>query len=96
MNPSTILRDVSIADFYGGKNILITGATGFMGKVLVEKLLRDCRDVKNIYVLVRMKRGGEFNSDEFNSSAMKTFAYFNLLAQQSILFIVIRIMLKTS
>lgn len=59
MDSSKILRDVSIADFYGGKNILITGATGFMGKVLVEKLLRDCRDVKSIYVLVRMKRGGK-------------------------------------
>lgn len=58
MNPSKILRNVSIAEFYGGKNILITGATGFMGKVLVEKLLRDCGDVKCIYILVRMKRGG--------------------------------------
>lgn len=61
MDSSEILRNVSIADFYGGKNILITGATGFMGKVLVEKLLRDCHDVKVIYILVRMKRGGEFS-----------------------------------
>lgn len=53
------LREISIAKFYGGKSILITGATGFMGKVMVEKLLRDCRDVKCIYILVRMKRGGK-------------------------------------
>lgn len=59
MDPSNILHGVSIADFYSGKNILITGATGFMGKVMVEKLLRDCVDVNIIYVLVRMKRGGE-------------------------------------
>jgi alcohol-forming fatty acyl-CoA reductase len=59
MNPSKVLRDASIAEFYGGKNILITGATGFMGKVMVEKLLRDCEHVKCIYVLVRMKRGGK-------------------------------------
>lgn len=58
MELTKTLRDVSIAEFYGGKNILITGATGFMGKVLVEKLLRDCGDVKCIYILVRMKRGG--------------------------------------
>ncbi|CAG2122602.1 unnamed protein product, partial [Medioppia subpectinata] len=28
-----------------------------MGKVLVEKLLRSCSDVKNIYVLLRTKKG---------------------------------------
>jgi FlaA1/EpsC-like NDP-sugar epimerase len=56
---NSVLRNSSIAEFYGGKNILITGATGFMGKVLVEKLLRDCLQVKCIYILVRMKRGGK-------------------------------------
>ncbi|XP_023673586.1 fatty acyl-CoA reductase 1-like isoform X2 [Paramormyrops kingsleyae] len=45
----------SIADFYAGKNILITGATGFMGKVLVEKLLRSCPDINALYILVRPK-----------------------------------------
>ncbi|KAK6482740.1 fatty acyl-CoA reductase 1 [Huso huso] len=48
---------VSIAGYYAGKDILITGATGFMGKVLVEKLFRSCPDVKNIYILVRPKAG---------------------------------------
>ncbi|KAM7359604.1 putative fatty acyl-CoA reductase CG5065 isoform 1-T2 [Cochliomyia hominivorax] len=46
-----------VASWYAGKNIFITGATGFMGKVLVEKLLRSCPDVKNIYLLIRSKRG---------------------------------------
>uniref|UniRef100_A0A0A1XHC5 Fatty acyl-CoA reductase n=1 Tax=Zeugodacus cucurbitae TaxID=28588 RepID=A0A0A1XHC5_ZEUCU len=46
-----------IAQWYAGKSILITGATGFMGKVLVEKLLRSCPDVKNIYLLIRSKKG---------------------------------------
>uniref|UniRef100_W5ND98 Fatty acyl-CoA reductase n=1 Tax=Lepisosteus oculatus TaxID=7918 RepID=W5ND98_LEPOC len=47
----------SIADYYAGKNVLITGATGFMGKVLVEKLLRSCPEVRAIYILVRPKAG---------------------------------------
>ena len=47
----------SIADFYAGKSVLITGATGFMGKVLVEKLLRSCPEVQALYVLVRPKAG---------------------------------------
>lgn len=64
MDSNKILRETSIAQFYGGKSILITGATGFMGKVMVEKLLRDCREVECIYILVRMKRGGKENFAE--------------------------------
>ncbi|XP_035466046.2 fatty acyl-CoA reductase 1 isoform X1 [Scophthalmus maximus] len=47
----------SIAEYYAGKNVLITGGTGFMGKVLVEKLLRSCPEVKALYLLVRPKAG---------------------------------------
>ncbi|XP_063836545.1 fatty acyl-CoA reductase wat-like [Ostrinia nubilalis] len=46
-----------IQKFYNGKNILITGATGFLGKILVQKLLRCCPGVENLYLLVRQKRG---------------------------------------
>ncbi|XP_069037556.1 fatty acyl-CoA reductase 1 isoform X2 [Lepisosteus oculatus] len=48
---------VSIPKYYEGKNVLITGATGFMGKVLLEKLLRSCPAVNAVYVLVRQKAG---------------------------------------
>ncbi|KAE8295830.1 Fatty acyl-CoA reductase 1 [Larimichthys crocea] len=44
---------VNIPEYYAGKNVLITGATGFMGKVLLEKLLRSCPEVKSVYVMVR-------------------------------------------
>lgn len=47
----------SVVEYYAGKNVLITGATGFMGKVLVEKLLRSCPEVKALYILVRPKAG---------------------------------------
>ncbi|CAL8235721.1 unnamed protein product [Boreogadus saida] len=48
---------VSIPEYYAGKNVLITGATGFMGKVLLEKLLRSCPQVRSVYVMVRPKAG---------------------------------------
>lgn len=48
---------VSIPEYYEGKNVLLTGATGFMGKVLLEKLLRSCPKVQAVYVLVRHKSG---------------------------------------
>lgn len=47
----------SIRDFYKGKSIFITGASGFMGKVLVEKLLYSCSELKQIFVLIREKKG---------------------------------------
>ncbi|XP_066593573.1 putative fatty acyl-CoA reductase CG5065 [Prorops nasuta] len=47
----------SVKDFYRNRSILITGGTGFMGKVLVEKLLRSCPGIKIIYLLIRPKKG---------------------------------------
>lgn len=46
-----------IQSFYVDKTIFITGASGFMGKVLLEKLLYCCSDLNKIYVLIRPKRG---------------------------------------
>ncbi|KAJ8924569.1 hypothetical protein NQ315_000718, partial [Exocentrus adspersus] len=46
-----------VADWYRGKSVFITGATGYMGKVMVEKLLYSCSGVKKIYILIRNKRG---------------------------------------
>lgn len=69
VNGNTIFDDVcefesefsknipTIPEFYAGKEIFITGGSGFMGKVLIEKLLRSCPGIKAIYVLLRPKKG---------------------------------------
>ncbi|GBN08699.1 Putative fatty acyl-CoA reductase CG5065 [Araneus ventricosus] len=49
----------SIPAFYEGRSVFITGATGFIGKVLVEKLLRSCPGIQTVYILMREKRGKE-------------------------------------
>ncbi|PWA95109.1 gland-specific fatty acyl-CoA reductase 1 [Artemisia annua] len=43
----------SIVDFLENKVILITGATGFLAKIFVEKILRVQPNVKKLYLLVR-------------------------------------------
>lgn len=48
-----------IANWYQNQIIFVTGSTGFMGKVLVEKLLRDCPNIKTCFLLMRTKRGIE-------------------------------------
>lgn len=47
----------SLAEFYSNKNVLITGATGFVGKVLLWKLLTEFKDIGTIFVLMREKNG---------------------------------------
>ncbi|XP_032678741.1 fatty acyl-CoA reductase wat isoform X2 [Odontomachus brunneus] len=47
----------SVQEFYNGQSVFITGGTGFMGKLLIEKLLRACPGIATIYLLVRPKKG---------------------------------------
>lgn len=53
------LNTLDIPASFAGKSVLITGATGFIGKVLVEKILRDCPDVKRLYLMIRPGRKGD-------------------------------------
>jgi alcohol-forming fatty acyl-CoA reductase len=48
-----------IKEFYKDKTIFLTGATGFLGKVILEKFFRSLPEIKVIYILVRPKRGVE-------------------------------------
>lgn len=46
-----------VQDFYRDGCVLVTGGTGFVGKALLEKLLRSCPGISSIFVLIRPKRG---------------------------------------
>lgn len=48
-----INNGASVADFYQGQNVLVTGATGFLGGLLLQKLLKSCPGINLIYVLIR-------------------------------------------
>ena len=46
----------AIARFYSGKSVFITGGVGYIGKQVIEKLMRSCSEVDKIYVLMRAKK----------------------------------------
>ena len=46
-----------LAIFFSGKNVFITGGTGYLGRVLIHKLLSYCPDIGDLYLLVREKKG---------------------------------------
>lgn len=48
---------VGIREFFAGKTVFLTGVTGLVGKLVLEKLLRCCEGVEGVYVLVRAKKG---------------------------------------
>ncbi|CAN7999089.1 unnamed protein product [Ixodes hexagonus] len=46
-----------INEFFKDRAVFLTGGTGFLGKILIEKLLRSCHSLKNVYILLRAKDG---------------------------------------
>jgi hypothetical protein len=55
-NSATARALLSMRQTLAGKNILLIGATGFIGKVWLASLLTDLREIGRIYLLVRHNR----------------------------------------
>jgi thioester reductase-like protein len=47
-----------IQAYFADKAVLVTGATGFLGKAIVEKMLRSLPDLRRLYLLVRPQQRG--------------------------------------
>lgn len=61
-----------IKSFYKNKNVFVTGATGYLGKVLIEKLLRDCADMGKMFIMLRASSENDAKTkfDKFKKSAI--------------------------
>lgn len=67
----------AVQEFYRNATVLVTGGTGFLGIVLIEKLLRSCPHLRRIYVLVRSNNGKSFQ-ERFDQALQKPVSTFIL------------------
>ncbi len=49
-------KGTPVQEFYRDATVFVTGGTGFLGLVLIEKLLRSCPHLNRVYILMRTKR----------------------------------------
>ena len=47
---------MNVKEFYTGKTILLTGVTGFVGTVLLEKMIRTLPEFKKLYIMIRPRK----------------------------------------
>lgn len=59
-------------------HLIFSDEIGFMGKILIDKLLRSCPGVQNIYILIRPKKGKDIHTriEEMFDDSVRFF--FNL------------------
>lgn len=58
-----------------GTTILLTGATGFVGKVVLVKLLSEVPHINKIYVLFRKKEGSASLKQRFDKEIISSKAF---------------------
>jgi len=80
---------LGIKEFYTGKTIFLTGATGFVGKVVLEKIIRSLGNYKKLFVMVRAKKNMSVR-DRFEKSILSAELFDPLFAKDPILFQTLR------
>ena len=60
-----------------GKHVLITGTTGFVGKVMLEKIMRSVPDIGGVYLLIRGTKKYANAGSRFEFLKLNAPDYFN-------------------
>jgi fatty acyl-CoA reductase len=74
-----------ILEFYQGKSLFLTGVTGFLGKVLLERILSALDVVNKVYILIRPKKGSSLD-ERFKKEILDTPCFDNLRERYGIHF----------
>lgn len=69
----------TIPDFFDNREVFITGGTGFLGKALIEKLLRSCPKVNRIFLLLRPTKGKSIHEKLKQITSNRLFDVMRLL-----------------
>lgn len=72
----------AVSTAYSKRNILITGTTGFVGKVVLEKLLRQIPGIGRIYLLIRGNAANPTARERFNNE-VATSSIFDTLKEHN-------------
>jgi long-chain acyl-CoA synthetase len=74
----------TIQEYFTGKTVLVTGATGFLGKALVEKMLRSLPGLRRLCLLIRPKERGTrtLPADQRFRSELLTSSIFDRLKRE--------------
>ncbi|MGH3088708.1 MAG: HAD-IB family hydrolase, partial [Rubrobacteraceae bacterium] len=67
---------------YKGKNVLLTGGTGFLGTAMVEKVLRSLPDLGKLYLLIRAS-DKKSAKDRFEKDVLASSAFANFREEKS-------------
>ena len=71
---------MNIKGFFKDKTIFLTGTTGFVGKVVLEKFMRSLPEFKRIYVMVRPKKSIQIQ-ERLEKEILNSEIFDNLFAQ---------------
>jgi len=73
-------KPVRVRDRLAGEHILLTGATGFLAKIFIEKILRSVETVGGLHLLVRPKPDGTSPLQRVHQDVLRSSAFDRLRA----------------
>ncbi|MBK7000595.1 MAG: SDR family oxidoreductase [Rhodoferax sp.] len=79
----TSIDPINVSSQLAGKRVLITGTTGFLGKVLLEKLARDVPEIKKFVLLIRANKIYSTAAERFEHEILASSVFDRLREERS-------------
>lgn len=76
-------QDSQIVEFYSEKTIFITGTTGFLGKIILALLIKNCPKIKKIFCLIRRGKGNISGQDRLDQEVLSLEIFSDMMKKDS-------------